>query len=97
MKKRITLTIDGDIYDEIEALPRKVSISEMVNWFLRVALEELKQGRSLTGEELRAKVKEIGGEDLLERMDERLGPKVDKLVEMVEAIKASLPVKKGSK
>jgi hypothetical protein len=90
MKKRITLSIDGDLYDQIEALPRKVSISEMVNWFLHVALEELKEGRELTTEELRNKAKQIGGEELLQRMDDRLGPKVDKMMEILTSIKSTL-------
>lgn len=39
MKKKLTLTIDGNVYDEIGELPRKVSISEAVSLFLRMMIE----------------------------------------------------------
>ena len=42
MKKRLNLTIDKSIHDEIGELPRKVSISEMVSWILKCLVEGVK-------------------------------------------------------
>jgi hypothetical protein len=97
MKKRITVTIDDAIYDEITKLPRKVSISEMVNFFLKVAVEEIKEGREMGSEELRKFVKQMpgGGDDFLERMEEHLGPKIDRIEKSVEKIKNLLVLKQN--
>jgi predicted CopG family antitoxin len=52
MRKKITLTIDSDVYDELEELPRKVSISEFVDFMLKGYVETFKKGRVLSKKRL---------------------------------------------
>jgi hypothetical protein len=35
VRKKTTLTTDGDVYDDLEELPRKTSIPEFVNFMLK--------------------------------------------------------------
>ncbi len=95
MKRKITLTIDSDVYDELIELPRKVSVSETVNWILKMMLEELKAGRSLSKEELRAYLARTPeGKDFLERGDENIAPKIHRIEEELDKLKAALGISK---
>jgi Arc/MetJ-type ribon-helix-helix transcriptional regulator len=40
MKKRISVTIDEDVFEMLQRLPRRISASELVNGLLREFLEE---------------------------------------------------------
>jgi hypothetical protein len=68
MRKKLTLTIDGDVSDELEELPRKVSISEFVNFVLKGYVETFRKGRVLSKEEVDEIVTKMGGEEFRERI-----------------------------
>jgi len=61
MEKEITLTTNGDVYDEIEELPRRASIPEFVNFMLKGYVETFKKGRVLSKEEVDEIVAKMGG------------------------------------
>ena len=78
MKKRLNLTIDSDLYADLEKLPRKVSVSEFVNFMLKSMMETAKKGRELTQEELDELIEGMGGKELKEKFVETFGPFFDK-------------------
>ncbi len=91
MKKKITLSIDSDVYEELNELPRKVSVSEVVNWVLRAMLQDIKKGRELTSEELADYVRQTPeGKDFLERYQEAYGAKIDKIMDEISRIKEAI-------
>jgi predicted CopG family antitoxin len=95
MKKKITLTIDSDVYDQLNDLPRKVSISEFINWTLKAMLQDIKEGKFHSGKEAREFIKQTPeGKDFLERSDEYLGPKLDKIIDEIENIKKTVGLNK---
>ena len=51
MRKKLTLTIDPDVYDELQKLPRSISVSEVISWFLKSMLEDIKRGGKFSQEE----------------------------------------------
>ena len=51
MKKRVSFTVDEDVYDDLQAVPRGVSVSEVINWILKSMIQDIKKGRELTQEE----------------------------------------------
>ena len=51
MKKRVTFTVDEDVYNNLQSVPRGVSVSEVINWVLKEMVEDIKKGRELTQEE----------------------------------------------
>jgi hypothetical protein len=51
VKKRVTFTVDEDVYEGLQQIPRGVSVSEIVSWLLKALIEDLKKGRELTQEE----------------------------------------------
>jgi predicted CopG family antitoxin len=91
MKRKITLSIDSDVYDELDNLPRKVSISEVVNWVLKAMLQDVKAGREISSEELREYArKSKEGNDFLERYDEHVAPKINKILDELDNIKSAI-------
>ncbi len=95
MKKKITLSIDPDVYDALNDLPRKVSVSELVNWVLKAMLQDINKGKELTSEELREYVRQTPeGRDFLERSDAYLAPKFDKILDEIEKIKKAIGLDK---
>jgi hypothetical protein len=90
MKKRINLTIDGDLYDDLEYLPRKISVSEVTNLLLKAFIAEVKKGHELTDKEVKALADSIGDGTLRERMQEQWGPKFDKIDQLVNGVKKRL-------
>src|SRR3990170_4092312 len=98
MKKRLNLTIDSDIYDALQELPRKVNISEVVTWVFKILLEDLKKGRELTKEELDDLLKRTAeGKDFQERLREHWGPGIEKIDAKIEKIKSTVKPKRGRK
>ncbi len=96
MKKRMNLYIDEDIYNALEEMPRKVSVSEVVSWLFKILLSEAKKGRELTKEELDALVESTPeGRDFRERMIEHWGPGIKKLVGIPEQVNQSFTSKKS--
>jgi predicted CopG family antitoxin len=68
MRKKITLSIDSDVYDDLEELPRKVSVSEFVNFMLKAYIEAFKKGGVPTDEQLDEIVAKMGGEEFRDRL-----------------------------
>lgn len=80
MKKKLTLTIDEDVYKGIGKLPKEVSISEMVSWLLKAMIEDVKKGREMTQEEFDAWIEGTpDGRDFRERFIEKYGPHLNRL------------------
>ena len=86
MRKKITLTIDSDVYDDLEELPRKVSISEFVNLMLKEYVETFKKGRVLSKEEVDEIVAKMGGEEFRERIRNTF-PTLDRAVALAQWVK----------
>jgi hypothetical protein len=98
MKKKITLTIDPDLYKDLEKLPRKISVSEFVNLMLKGYIETFKKGHVLNKDEVDKIVAQMGGEEFRERVRNTF-PTLDRVTEVVEWIKdtAGASVKGGTK
>ena len=91
MRKKLTLTIDPEVYDMIKDLPRKVSISEVVSWVLKSMYQDIKKGRELTQEEFNKWVESTPeGRDFRERYREHWGPSIKKIDETVEKVKKTV-------
>jgi predicted CopG family antitoxin len=86
MRKKITLTIDSDVYDDLEELPRKVSISEFVNFMLKGYVETFKKGHVLSKEEVDEIVAKMGGEEFRERIRNTF-PTLDRAVALAQWVK----------
>lgn len=98
MRKKLTLTIDSDVYDMIKELPRKVSISEVVSFVLKAMYQDLKKGRELTQEEMDAWIESSPElKEFRERLQEHWGPGIRKIDETVEKIKSTVVPKKDKK
>ena len=98
MRKKLTLTIDPEVYDLIKELPRKVSISELVSWALKGVFEDIKKGRVLTQEEFDVWIRKTPeGRDFKERAREHLGPKIRKMDASIEKVKKTIKPKKTKK
>jgi predicted CopG family antitoxin len=96
MKKRINLTLDEDVYEGLGEIPRKVSVSELVNWLLKVFVAELKAGRELTGNELVELTNSIpGGKDFRVRLKKEFGPKLEKANHLIKEARKTFGVKKS--
>lgn len=75
MKRKLTLTIDEDVYEGLEELPRKVSVSEVVTWVLKAMIEDVKKGRELTQEEFDEWIEDTSeGRDFRDRFIDKYGP-----------------------
>jgi len=98
MRKKLTLTIDADVYDMIKELPRKVSISEFVSWMLKGMYEDIKKGRELTQEEVTAWIEKTPeGRDFRERLKEHWGPTLDKIDNTLNGVKEKITPKRKNK
>lgn len=93
MKKKITLSIDSDLYADLDRLPRKVSVSEITTFLLKVFVEETKRGRELTEDEFDAVIKSMGGKEFVERTKAAFGPTFEKIENGVEFIKSLFTIK----
>ncbi|BCB97354.1 hypothetical protein JZK55_22760 [Dissulfurispira thermophila] len=95
-KGRLALTVDYDVLKALEQLPRKLSISEVITWIVRAALQDIKAGRELSAKELQEWIDSTPeGKDFRRRLQEQWGPtfgKIDNAVEMVK--KAVKPKRK---
>ena len=45
MRKKLTLSFDDDVYEGLQEVPRKFSVSDFVSFMLRGMLQEFKGGR----------------------------------------------------
>lgn len=95
MKKRINLTIDSDLYEDLDYLPRKVSVSEVTNLLLKAFIEEVKKGEQLTTEEVHALADSIGDGTLRERLNDQWGAGFKKVENIVESVKKKVGLGKN--
>jgi predicted CopG family antitoxin len=80
VKKKLTLTIDDDVYAGLKDIPRGVSISEIVSWILKGMIEDIKKGRQQTQEEFDEWVESTPeGRDFRERFVEKYGPRLKRI------------------
>ncbi len=97
MKRRLNITIDDDVYDMIKELPRKVSISEVISWFLKSMFEEIKRG-GFTQEEFEKWVKSTPeGRDFRKRARQQFGPTIRKVEDKLKGIKEKVVPQKRKK
>ena len=97
MKKRLNITIDDDVYEMIKELPRKISISEVISWFLKGVFQEIKRG-GFTQEEFEKWVKSTPeGRDFTERAREQFGPTIRNIEGKLNGIKEKVVPQKGKK
>ena len=85
MKKKLTLTIDSDVYDGLEDLPRKVSVSEFVNFMLKAYIEMFKKGAFPTDEQLDEIVEKMGGEEFRDRLRHTF-PSLNGVAQMIKNV-----------
>lgn len=77
MRKKITLTVDAEMYDLIKDTPMKVSISEVVTWVLKAMVQDMKKGKELTDAELKVWMDSTSeGKEFRERLIAHWGPTV---------------------
>ena len=93
MKKKLTLTIDDDVYEGIKDLPRRVSISESVSFILRILIEGLK-GKS-TDETVKIMTATERDREVMRYLKTKLGPVFKAEDQMVEKVKGVMRVKKN--
>ena len=102
MKKRVTFTVDEDVFEELKFVPRGFSVSEFVSFMLRGMLKELGQGRIFSQEEFEEwvnsdpKLKKVR-----EGMREAWGPTVwkaaDKVIDAKKKVKGKIKSIRGKK
>ncbi len=98
MKKRMNLTLDVDVYESLGEIPRKVSVSELVNWLLKVFVAELKKGRELTDDELLQLTDSMeGGKNFRMRMKAHYGPKLGRVKKLLGKAKIGLDIEANDK
>lgn len=98
MRKKITLTIDENVYERLHEMPKEVSLSDVATYFYTVFLEEIKKGRELTDKEM---------DDLFNRTPEDLAlrlrirkyikPKTLKIEEKINKIADKITLKNKRK
>ena len=87
MKRSLNLSIDVDLYNELDNLPRRLSVSELTSFLLRSYIVMLKNGRMPTDREMDEIVEKMGGQEFVDRMKKSLGPTVDKIDYATEYVK----------
>lgn len=98
MKERMTISIDKEIYDTLQELPRKVSLSEVVTWMLKAMFQDIKAGRELKSKELKEWIESTPeGKDFRERLIEHWGPGIDKIDNAIEKVKEAVKIVKKKK
>ncbi len=92
MKKRVTFTVDEDLYESIQKIPRGVSLSARINWLLKALISVIK---GMSDEEFR-KIMDSDPEGKLAHkyFKEKYGPVLDEVENKIEAAKKSLKKKK---
>ena len=77
MKRKLTLTIDPDVYEQLGELPRKISISEVANLMLKALVTDIK---GMSDEEFRKLVdSDPRGKEVRAYLKEKLGPFLDRV------------------
>lgn len=87
MKKRVTFTVDEEVYEGLKQIPRGVSVSEIVNWCLRSIIEDLKPNGMSDEEFVNFMDSDPRRREVRLYMKEKLAPIICPTLEAVEAIK----------
>jgi len=93
MKKRVTFTVDEDVYEGLKQVPRGVSVSEIVSWLLRAVITDI-QGMS-DGEFKKFMENDPRGKEVRNYLQDKLLPFFDTVDSGVEKVKKTLKPKKG--
>jgi hypothetical protein len=85
MRKRLNLTVNEDVYEEIKFLPmpRGVSISEIVTWILKAMTEDVKPGGMTEEEFIKYMDSDPRGREVRKYLQEKIGH----ILEKVEKVK----------
>ena len=95
MKKKLTLTIDDDVYDSLGELPRKVSISEVVSLFLKAMVSDI---QVMSQKELSQYLdSDPRRKEVRDYVIEKIGPLVNKVDDHVDNVKKTMGLKKEKK
>jgi len=80
MRKKITLSLDPDVYDALQELPRKVSISEFISWCVKSAFEDIRRGHVMSDEEFKKWLESSPeAKEFRDRLKEQWGPTARKI------------------
>ena len=89
MKKRICLTVDDDLFRELQFVPRGFSVSEFVSFMLRGMLKEV-QGKFPTQSDFEAWVNSDPElKRIREGIKEAWGPAIEKVGDSIGKVKSS--------
>ena len=95
MRKKLTLTIDGDVYDMLTEVPRNISLSEVATFFFKAFIADVKRGRELSQKEFDEWVgSDPQLKEVREYLREHLGPTVWKIEDTVNDLKKKAKKKK---
>ena len=98
MRKKLTLSIDEDVYKELQYVPRGFSVSEFVSFMLRGMLKEIGQGRVFNQKEFEKWVdSDPQLKKVREGMREAWGPTLNPVIEKIDAVTDGLKAKVGIK
>lgn len=93
-KERLQITIDKDLYEAIKKLPREISVSDVFNILLKVAIEEIKLGHEMSDKELiRWSEKDKYRKEVRKYLQKRLGPYIDLLKDVKTRVIGKVRVK----
>ena len=95
MKKRVTFSVDEDVFEGLKEVPRGVSVSEVVSWFLRAIITDI---QGISDEEFRKFMdSDPRGKEVRKYLQEKLLPVLDKVDGGVGNVKKTLKIKKEGK
>jgi len=95
MKKRVTFSVDEDVFEGLKEVPRGVSVSEIVSWFLRAIITDI---QGMSDEEFRKFMdNDPRGKEVRKYLQEKLLPVLDKVDDGVDNVKKTLKIKKEGK
>ncbi len=93
MKKRVTFTVDEDVYEGLKQVPRGVSVSEIVSWLLRAVITDI---QGMSDEEFKKFMEnDPRGKEVRNYLQDKLLPFFDTVDSGVEKVKKTLKPKKG--
>jgi len=98
MKRRLTFTVDYDVYEELHFVPRGFSVSGFVSFMLRDMLKDIKQAEMMSVEEFDLWVySDPERQRIREAIRESWGPSVWKPRTKSKAVKTNVKKKAADK
>jgi predicted CopG family antitoxin len=96
MRKKLTLSIDEDVYEKLQFVPRGFSVSEFVSFMLRGMLREV-GSMGMSQEQFEEWVKSDPElKRIREGIREAWGPTLNPVIEKIDNLKAKVGVKRKS-